>query len=258
MNKIRTYKDFVTEGVSSKNVFDELYTIAPTTLQKIVDDTENAQQSEQWHPEGNTLIHIKLVTNRLHNKYHDINLTLGGFFHDLGKAYTTVWNEEKNDWGAIGHEIESSKIVRKFSTWIKTQGGDPEIVDFIVTNHMRMKFLGEFRTQAKLKLFAEPYFDYLHKFTSSDFGGTELEAREPMDLTKAKEQTELYNKRQEENKIIASKFNGNLLMSLYPELKGISLGKAITGFKGQFDDFNKYAVEADAETILSDFEKFYK
>jgi len=256
MNRIKKYSNFINES-SYIDEFKLLYDSAPQDLKDIVDATKDIEQSKEWHPEGNVYIHTRLVTNRLQNCYNDINLSLAGFFHDLGKVTTTDWNEEKQSWTAHGHEDDSANIVHKYEDWILALGGDPKIIDFIVKNHMRIKYLNDFRLQEKIKFLNEPFFEYVHKFSTADYGGTELECKPLMDLSKIEQQISEYKEREEKNKIISSKFNGRILMELYPELKGEKLGDAISGFKNQFDDFTQYALAMDKEKILKDFDIYY-
>lgn len=60
------------------------------------------------------------------------------------------------------------------------------------------------------------------------------------------------------NSIIKEKFNGKLIMSMYPELKGKELGYFIEQFKNQFEYFEKYILDSEANKILNDFSKFYE
>ena len=256
MNRIKKYNNFINES-SYIDEFNILYDKAPQDLKDIVDATKNIEQSKEWHPEGDVYTHTRLVTNRLHNCYNDINLSVAGFLHDLGKVNATVWDDEKESWTAHGHEDESSSIVQSYDKWVRSLGADPKIVDFIVKNHMRIKYLDEFRLQQKIAFLKEPLFDYVHKFSTADYGGTELECKPLMDLSVIEQEISDYIIREEKNKIISSKFNGKILMNLYPELKGKKLGDAISGFKKQFDNFTEYALSADKDQILKDFELFY-
>lgn len=241
------------------DIFTYLYDKAPNNLKTIVDSTEFAQQDKIWHPEGHSLIHIKLVTNRLHNFYNDINLDLSGFFHDLGKAETTKWDISKQSWTAPGHEDVSSKIVIEFKDWIIQMGGNVDIVLYVVQNHMRFKYLNEIRLPNKIKFIDHPYFDYLLKFNSADFGGCSLNTQELMDTTIIKKQIDDYKKTIEENKIIASRFNGNMIMTKYPNLTGAELGNTINNFKKYISDtmdFRKYVLSN--VDVMQEFDKFMK
>jgi len=237
--------------------FKEIYNKVPIKLKFIVDQTKHIKQNPLWHPEIYVYDHIVYVTNRLDKKYHDINLTLSGFFHDLGKVKTTIWDEDKESWTAHGHEDDSANIVHTYNNWIKKMGGNPEIIEFIVLNHMRIKYLDEFRLQEKIRFLNEPLFPYVHKFATADFGGTELECKPLMDLSVIEQEISDHNIKEEKNKIISSKFNGRILMGLYPELKGKKLGDAIYGFKKYFDDFESYAIDTSKEQILQDFDFYY-
>jgi len=163
--------------------FNEIYNHTPRKLKIIIDKCKSIKQNPIWHPEIFVYIHTQLVTDRL-SVYNDINLILAGLFHDLGKVKSTVWDEEKKSWTAHGHEDESAKIMNHFKYWVEEMGGNPEIVEFIIKNHMRIKYLDDFRFQEKMRFLNEPLFDYVHKFASADFGGTDLECKPLQDLSK--------------------------------------------------------------------------
>jgi len=258
MSRIKKYNGFINEG-AYVDEFKILYNLAPQGLKDEIDASRLIEKSEKWHPEGNVYTHTRLVTNRLYNKYHDPNLTISGLLHDLGKVRTTNYDEEKESWTAHGHEDDSVKISKSYREWIEEMGANPKIVEFIIKNHMRIKYLDEFRLPQKVNFINEPYFEYVHKFTTADYGGNGLECEPLMDLSKLEQQVEDFNKREKENKIISSKFNGRILMELYPELKGKILGDTITNFKKYIgDDFELYAITTSKEDILQDFADYYK
>jgi len=251
---IKTYNQFINESVYVDK-FLQLYDNAPSSLKKEIDDTKNVLQSVEWHPEGPTFVHIRLVTNRLENCYHDVNLTLAGLFHDLGKTYVTKPNG-RGGWSAHGHEDESVKIVEQYQDWITKMGGDVDIVKYVVANHMRYKVIDEMRTQEQIRFMDEEYFPYVQKFATADFGGTDLNCKEINNQEEIKEKLKEFKKREEDNKIINSKFNGRMVMDKYPELKGKSLGDALTNFKNSFDDFNEYVFNNPSDKIMKRFDDF--
>jgi len=260
MNRIKKYEGFVNES-AYVDEFQILYDKAPDNLKDEINATRLIEQSEKWHPEGNVYIHTRLVTNRLYNKYHDPNLTLAGLFHDLGKVRTTEYDEEKESWTAHGHEDDSAKLAKSYKEWIAEMGGDYKIIKYIIKNHMRIKYLDEFRLQQKVKFLNDPLFHWVHKFTTADYGGSDLDCEPLMDLSKLEHEVSEFNKREKENKIISSKFNGRMLMDIYPDLKGKKLGDAITGFKQfveeDYGDYKQYILDNETESILDYFNDFY-
>lgn len=247
----------ILEDINYTNIFNQLYELAPISLKRIIDSTEYALQDPIWHPEGHTRIHIELVTNRLHNAYGDINLVLAGLFHDLGKVDATKWNGET--WTAGGHEIISTDIVWCFKNWIIEMGGDVEIVSFIVKNHMRIKYLSDFKMSKKIEFIEHEYFDYVLKFNSADFGGLSLDVKPLLDMTEIKNKISEYKKYQQENDIISNKFNGDIIMKFYP-LSGADLGVSIVTFKNHIKDtfnidFREFILLNDHDTIMCEFDK---
>ena len=60
----------------------------------------------------------------------------------------------------------------------------------------------------------------------------------------------------ERDKIIKSKFNGNIIMERFPDLKGKALGESINGFKSMYSDWETYAYYSKAEKILKEFNNY--
>ena len=60
------------------------------------------------------------------------------------------------------------------------------------------------------------------------------------------------------NKEIKDKFNGKIIMSIYPELKGKELGYYIQNFKLSKDNFNEFILNNTSDKIIEDFNIFYK
>jgi hypothetical protein len=251
---MHNYREYILEK-SYVDEFTRLYGLAPKSLQQEVDNTKGVKQSVEWHPEGDVYVHSRLVTNRLANTYHDTDLNLAGFFHDLGKTTVTVPND-RGGFSAHGHEDESVKIVEQYGEWIKQQGGKVDIVKYIVENHMRIKYLEEMRLQEVIRFMNEPLFPYLEKFQSADIGGTSLECDKIPDYKEIKQKIDEFETREKENKIISKKFNGGMIMDKYPELRGEKLGIALSNFKKQHEDFRKYVLDNTTEDILKAFDNF--
>lgn len=252
---ITEFNNYINKGVYV-DMFEVLYNNAPLLLKKEVDKAKNIKQNPYWHPEGNTYIHIKIVTNRLHNCYNDINLTLSGFFHDLGKTHTTYFDDKKQSWTAPGHENISVNILNKYSDWVKEMGGNINIIEFVVQNHMRYKHIDDMRLDLQKDIINNSYFKYLQKFSSADYGGDNLECNPIKDISEIIKKIKINNLKEKENKIISDKFNGRIIMSKYPHLKGKLLGDTINNFKKYIGDFRSYALKNNSDKILSDFNKF--
>jgi len=150
------------------STFDDFYNAAPPELQEYVDRCENTNQSKQWHPEGNVLVHTKIVFNRA-RRTGDINLMVGAFFHDLGKADVTKGHADNpHKWSAHGHEVVSAKLVKKYREWIESLGCNFDAVYWVVDQHMRAH-LQDVMRHSKLKAFKEAkYYDLVNTFTQFD------------------------------------------------------------------------------------------
>ena len=71
-----------------------------------------------------------------------------------------------------------------------------------------------------------------------------------------REEFEMFKEEIERNKYIASKFNGNIIMERFPDLKGKELGQKIEAFKSLFeteDEFKSYVFDNNTEDIMDKF-----
>lgn len=86
------------------------------------DKLMSTKQSTVWHKEGNVYLHLLLVSQEM-EKLLKRNLIERGsenwvmcmaaaLCHDLGKADTTKWSEEKNDWTTKNHGVVGERITR--------------------------------------------------------------------------------------------------------------------------------------------------
>lgn len=258
---VKKFLEYIKES-TYVDYFQLLYDDAPESLKELIDSTKHVNQNPLWHPENDVYTHTRIVTNRLANVYpNDKNLLLAGLFHDLGKVTTTEWDENKQSWTARGHEDVSVKIVNEYENWIKKMGGNPTVVRNIVQNHMRIKYLDEFRLQNKIDLVNNPNFEDVLRFNSADYGGIGLDVKPIQDMSNLYKEIEDYQKRQEINKLVNFKFNGNIIMEIHPQLKGKELGDAITRFKNYIEEkfnmeFNDFVLYNDKNFILNQFNSF--
>jgi hypothetical protein len=159
------------------NSFKEIFNSSPNTLKDIIRSHWGAKQNTTYHPEGNTLKHIITVVNRAIRKYpNNPNMILAAYFHDLGKMET--YNIKDGKPTAHGHEKVSHRLVEEYSDFIEEMGGDPEIVAYIVSNHMKMKphVWDVMRDKKKEKITDHPNFNDLEGFSKIDKGGLHLES----------------------------------------------------------------------------------
>ena len=154
--------------------FKSLYQQSPPELKKIVIDQWKAKQNPKYHPEGNTLKHIIIVTDRAFRDFPDNkNVQLAAYFHDLGKLSTYDINPKTGQPTSYYHEKESVNLINKFDNFIEQQGADPEIVKYIVQNHMKIKpnTWNIMKTSKKDPIINDPNYQNLEKFSTIDKGG---------------------------------------------------------------------------------------
>jgi len=85
-----------------------------------------------------------------------------------------------------------------------------------------------------------------------------------LDIAEYFPESDLINKLKEleikdgQNKEMNSKFNGKLVMTIYPDLKGKELGNMITNFMKSFDNYRDFVLQNTSEEIMNEFKIFYE
>jgi hypothetical protein len=69
---------------------------------------------------------------------------------------------------------------------------------------------------------------------------------------------EQLTKKDKENQELNSKFNGRMIMDIFPELTGKELGNMITNFHKSFDDYREFGLKHSSDEIMFEFGKFYQ
>jgi len=166
------FSDFNIKNIRNKDMFDYIYSFAPKTLKEYINNLKTIDQRRDYHEEGNVYNHTKAVTNRLSDT-KNINLIISGFLHDTGKDRT-----QKIEKGIImqpGHEIYSAQLMdigSPWREWVKRLGGNPNIIRFIIRNHMRMKDMDNNNKNKKwFNNLKQQYKYYLNTFNEQDYGG---------------------------------------------------------------------------------------
>jgi len=168
-------ENYLNEGLKEMGItdFKSLFKKMPSDLQKRVYNLKNFGQRIDKHPEGNVLKHTITVVNRS-IKEDDIDIAIAAMFHDIGKDETAGIHPKKGHITHFGHEKVSAGLVKKYRDWIKSVGGNPANVYYIVKNHMRFKQLDNMRIQKVMKLKAFRAFDKLGKFSKHDRSGLDI------------------------------------------------------------------------------------
>ena len=145
-----------------KDLFDEEWNVNWEKLETIpqFDKLKSTQQSSKWHKEGNVYLHTTLVTLEMRAILTNNNIEEGSnvwimcmsaaLCHDLGKAETTKWSEEKQDWTTKNHGVVGERITRNlfYDEDIVLR----EKVCYMVRHHMALHhvFDDEKKTREKL------------------------------------------------------------------------------------------------------------
>lgn len=107
-----------------KDLYNEDWTVDWESIGKLswFERLLHTTQSERWHREGNALNHTKMVSDKMCEILNEHSVECGSdewimcmsaaICHDLGKADTTKWSEEKKDWVTKNHGVVGERITR--------------------------------------------------------------------------------------------------------------------------------------------------
>jgi poly(A) polymerase len=154
--------------ISLKNftMFDHFPILFERVLFPDVARLRGVHQSPKWHPEGDAFIHtMEVVKNVIRDWDASPNLILAALFHDVGKAYDTVFQD--GDWHSPGHENTSTAICRAWMEKLKFSNEDIDKVCWLVKNHMKLHFSGMKKASLK-RLTFEGNIDELLVLTHAD------------------------------------------------------------------------------------------
>lgn len=158
--------------------FNQLLKIAPFEIILFLEGLKNLRERPDFHPEKNCFIHIKIVTERLITT-GDIDLILAGLFHDIGKKVCSEISEKTGFPTAPLHDKFGAKKVMEHEFWIRSLGGNPELISQICEQHMRAKTFDEMSKKKQNKLKAMPCWDKLQIFLRADSMLTDWPTKNP-------------------------------------------------------------------------------
>lgn len=149
---------------------------------------KETKQNQIWHQEGCVFNHIKLTCEAMHKRLHSISFKEGDklFFmasalcHDLGKATTTYFSEEDNDYHCKDHGRAGEKIVRNL--FFDEETYFRERVCAMVRNHMAMHQIvqhkSDFSRVIKLSYCGVTVNELIEMYISDSLGSINEETEE--------------------------------------------------------------------------------
>lgn len=147
--------------------FEEILLKAPEEIRTLINDLAGLRERPDYHPEENCRIHVQIVYERLLDTCNP-NLWLSALFHDCGKLVKNIKNPKTGWPTAPNHDKFGADMVRKYSDWVIEMGGDPEIVEEICAQHMRVKSFDDMRPSTQQEIMLLKSWNELKLFTKAD------------------------------------------------------------------------------------------
>lgn len=150
--------------------FEFILNHAPQIVQDKFPALRQLRERPDFHPEESAAEHIRIVTERC-IRSNNPNLIMTAFFHDLFKAETARPNP-KTGWPTCpGHDTRGERFIlenQEVQDFIRSFKGNPEIVAWLVGQHMRIAQIDNMRASKQAAFRAEPHFKLLVAFHFCD------------------------------------------------------------------------------------------
>jgi poly(A) polymerase len=176
---------------------------------------------------------LSLVEKRTHN----LNVLWGALLHDIGKPATEKF--ENGVYSNHGHDEVGAKIAVDILRRLKAPNSQIEEVEFLVSQHMRIKNAPEMRKSKIARLKAEKYYEDLKLLSECDSLATGIE--ENLNWVYALDEVEEYKE------LPKPLVNGNDLISF-----GMKPGSAIGRILSILMDYQLEGKYKDREDALHD------
>lgn len=150
--------------------FQFLLDQAPELVKVRLQQLSKLRERPDYHPEPNTAQHIELVCNRCCIAA-DPDLSLAAFLHDICKAETARLNPKTGYPTCPGHDQAAAQLIRQskqLQDMILDLKADPQLVAWLVQNHMRIKQLNQMRPAKQAQFKSEPGFNLLQALNAAD------------------------------------------------------------------------------------------
>ena len=129
---------------------DLIRTLEQDSLQRLLRNVY-INENPKWHPERNSLVHIKIVMSR-GIETGDVELVRSALYHDISKFDTVSFN--KQGWPTcLGHDKSGAEVA--------LSDGASDVIVYVCAKHMVIKGwqgvseAGELNPSTKYKIFAE-------------------------------------------------------------------------------------------------------
>ena len=150
--------------------FQFIFEHAPQRIQDMFLELSQLRERPDFHPEESAAKHIEIVTDRC-IAMDNANLIMTGFFHDLFKAKTARLNPKNGFPTCPGHDTMCERFINEneeAQAFIKSFKANPEVVAWLVGQHMRIAQIGVMRASKQEAFRAEPHFNLLEIFHCAD------------------------------------------------------------------------------------------
>lgn len=179
------------KDISVERVKDELFKMASQDGDKFADAIElldavnllehvlpevkqlqTVHETERWHPEaymfgeGRVFDHVMCALRQ--NVEEDALANFGVLVHDLGKAVTHEWDEDRKAHRFLGHDVRGVELVSEMCSRLKFSNDEKAQLKFTTKHHMTVLNIDIMRKSKQAKLVNHEFWNALKNVVVCD------------------------------------------------------------------------------------------
>jgi poly(A) polymerase len=129
-------------------------------------------ETQRWHPEaythGKGRVYDHVLCAVRENTKEDALSNFAVLFHDLGKATTHEWDEEKKAHRFFSHDVVGVDIVSSIANRLKMSGAEKALLKFTTGEHMKVLNIDKMKKSKVAKIVTHEHWDTLKNVVYCD------------------------------------------------------------------------------------------
>jgi poly(A) polymerase len=133
---------------------------------------QEVYETERWHPEayefGSGRVYDHVLCAVRENVVEDALANFAVLCHDLGKANTHEWDEERKAHRFLGHDVEGVELVGKMASRLKLSGDERSLLSFTTQRHMTVLSIHLMKKSKVAKIVTHEHWTALKNVVTCD------------------------------------------------------------------------------------------
>lgn len=149
------------------DTFENVVNLFPQKVKNLLETNKLLREREDYHPEENAWMHIKIVTERGISTGIP-ELIFAGLFHDITKFMDHTIHPVSGHPTSLYHDLNGAEVASKYVNIFGKNKADVDTVIWLCSQHMRVKTIKEMRPKKREALLEHPYWPLMEIFQRMD------------------------------------------------------------------------------------------